>query len=180
MSGLCRPGRACFFLFLPISSFSQPPFSEWRRTGFLHLGLVAVLDSSTTGPHASNRACSELRWCCFPIRLPKPHTGPHGGRVCFSPQNELTPPPKGEGLGIAFLGFVGFALLVHKRLTRLQQHLSGAALVSFPYPAPKTAHRATQGRGWFHRLFLVRFFCGSPASCCSRWQFTASWMGKIV
>ena len=68
--------------------------------------------------------------------------GHTGGRVCFSPQNELTPPPKGEGLGIAFLGFVGFALLVHKRLTRLQQHLSGAALVSFPLPGPQNR---TQG-----------------------------------
>ena len=57
-------------------------------------------------------------------------------------QNEVTPPPKGEGLGIAFLGFVGFALLVHKRLTRLQQRLSGAALVSFPLPGPQNR---TQG-----------------------------------
>ena len=37
----------------------------------------------------------------------------------------------------------------HKRLTRLQQGLSGASLVSFPYPVPKTAHRAARGRVWF-------------------------------
>ena len=43
-------------------------------------------------------------------------------------------PLKGEGLGIAFLGLVGLALLVHNRATLAQQGRSGAALVSFPYP----------------------------------------------
>ena len=38
---------------------------------------------------------------------------------------------------------------LHRSLTRLQQGRSGALLVSFPYPVPKTAHRATQGRVLF-------------------------------
>ena len=41
----------------------------------------------------------------------------------------------------------------HKRLTRLQQRPSGAALVSFPYLAVKTAHGGTRGRVWFSPSF---------------------------
>ena len=37
------------------------------------------------------------------------------------------------------------ATATHKRLTRLQQGRSGFFVVSFPYPAPKIAHRAVQG-----------------------------------
>ena len=45
----------------------------------------------------------------LPYPAPKTaHRATRGGRVCFSPQNELTPPPKGEGPDIAFLGFVVF------------------------------------------------------------------------
>ena len=45
---------------------------------------------------------------------------------------------------------------LHRSLTPLQQALFCAPLVSFPYPVPKTAHRAAQGR--------VRFFSpeGAP------------------
>ena len=56
---------------------------------------------------------------------------------------------KGEGLGIAFLGFVGFALLVHSWITLAQQGRSGASLVSrFPTLSPKPhtgPHRAEFG-----------------------------------
>ena len=57
----------------------------------------------------------------------------------------------------------------HNWVTLAQQGLFGASLVSFPYPAHKIAHRLSQGRVWFHRRFLVRFFCGIPASWRSRW-----------
>ena len=76
--------------------------------------------------------------------------------IIFSPKTNSPLPLKGEGRGIAFLGFVGIALLVHNWLTRLQQGLFGAALVSLPYLAFKIAHRAAQGRVWF-RLAGWRF-----------------------
>ena len=45
------------------------------------------------------------------------------------------------------------ATAAHNWVTLAQQGRSGPLLVSFPYPipypAPKTAHRATQGRVWF-------------------------------
>ena len=49
----------------------------------------------------------------------------------------------------------------HNWLTRLQQGRCGASLVSLPYSAPKTAHRATQGQVWFW-LAGWRFSGGSP------------------
>ena len=74
--------------------------------------------------------------------LTQGHTEPNS---FFCSKNEFTPPPKGEGLAIVFLGFAEFALLVYNRLTRLQQGPFGASLVSFYYSAFKTAHRATWG-----------------------------------
>ena len=93
------------------------------------------------------------------VPLPRPLTGqksPHRGEFGFSPQNGFTPPPKGGGAGYHLSWVVGFALLVHNWLTRLQQGLFGAALVSLPYLAFKIAHRAAQGRVWF-RLAGWRF-----------------------
>ena len=63
------------------------------------------------------------------------------GRVwVFSPKTNSPLPLKGEGRGIAFLGFVGIALLVHNWLTRLQQGGFAASLVSFSQPRPLTGH----------------------------------------
>ena len=88
-----------------------------------------------------------------------------GASLDFLPRTSLPLPLKGEGRGIVFLGL---ALLVHSWATLAQQGLFGASLVSFPYPAFKIAHSATQGRIWFHRLFLPPFLIGNPASCRSR------------
>ena len=38
---------------------------------------------------------------------------------------------------------------LNKSLTPGQQGWSAASVVSFPYPASKTAHKAAQGRVWF-------------------------------
>lgn len=68
----------------------------------LTLGWPLPPDSLTTGPHTSNRAGLGLGWCCFPT---PPSNRPRivaQGRVLFSPQNELTPPPKGGGAGYCF------------------------------------------------------------------------------
>ena len=58
------------------------------------------------------------------------------------------------------------ATAAHNWLTRPQRGRFGASLV--PYPAFKNAHSLSQGRVWFHRCFLVRFFRGNPAGCRSR------------
>ena len=79
MSCLCRPSRACIFLFLPIPASLSRLSKVEAKPLFSHLGLAAA---------------------------------------------------------------PGF---VHNRPTRLQRGWSGASLVSFPYPVPKTAHRAAQG-----------------------------------
>ena len=62
----------------------------------------------------------------------------------------------------------GFA---HSWVTLAQQGLSGVSLVSFLYSARKIAHRPSQGRVWFHRLFFPAFLGGSPAN--SRYAYTA-------
>ena len=58
----------------------------------------------------------------------------------------------------------GFA---HSWVTLAQQGLSGVSLVSFLYSARKIAHRPSQGRVWFHRLFpsLSRWKPGKQQIC---------------
>ena len=94
------------FLFLPISQFFSAASLSGGEISFLSPGGWPLPpDSLTTGSHTSNRAGLQLRWCCFPT---PPSNRPRivaQGRVLFSPQNELTPPPKGGGAGY-HLGWV--------------------------------------------------------------------------
>ena len=152
MFGLCgQPLQARLgLLFLFCLSFARL-FSLLRGgAGLLSSRFAVVPDSSTAAPHASNRACSGLRWCRSPT-LPsnRPYIATQGRVWFFLPRTSLPLPLKGEGRGITFLGLVGFALLVQNWGTLAQQGRSGASLVSFPYPAPKIAHRAAQGRVCF-------------------------------
>ena len=148
--------------------------------GFLSSRFAAVLDSFTTGSHGPNRACLGLRWCRSPTRPPKPHTGPHRVEFFLSITSLPLPPFRGRGWVSPVSGLLVFsrrearcfsagkdgyyvsegfsrqlpaATAAHKRLTRLQQGRSGAFLASFPYPASKTAHRASQARVWFSPPF---------------------------
>ena len=164
------------FLFLPISGFSQPPLSEWRRTGFLSpwVGHCPRIRSQL-----GHTPPTGLVWGLGGVAsLPGPLTGqksPHRAKFVFLPRTSLPLPLKGEGLDIAFLWGFGFSLAVafgncwpqlgHAGPTGPVRGFAGVV----PHPALKTAHRATQGRVWFHRRFLVRFFCGIPASWRSRW-----------
>ena len=86
-----------------------------------------------------------------------------GASLDFLPRTSLPLPLKGEGPGIVCLGFVGFALLGHSCLTRLQQGRFGGWLVFAPYSASKTAHRPTQCRVWFYRFFFLPFCSGRAA-----------------
>ena len=53
---------------------------------------------------------------------------------------------------------------------------------SLPYPAPKTAHRATQSRVWFHRFFIPPFCSGNANNSRSNSsvRFTTLQMGRMV
>ena len=165
----CRPSWACLF-FSAYPQFLLIPLSlNGDHTSFSHLGSPLPFNSSTTGSHSFNGAGNPFCWCHFPTLVSKSQTGSHTGFSLFCSVSLPTFPLRGKAGLFSNLGCAGFARLAHNCPTRLQQGRSGAFLASFPYLALKTGHRATQGRVWFHRRFLVRFFCGSPASWRSRW-----------
>ena len=107
---------------------------------FLRWLFTAAVQTSTGASRWSNRACEELPWCRSPTPSPDRPKIAAQGQVCFSPQNGLTPPPKGGGSGYHLSWVVGFALLVHNWPTRLQQGGFAASLVSFSQPRPLTGH----------------------------------------
>ena len=172
------PLQARLGLLFSFSAFLLParPLVCVDGAGFLSSRFAAVLDSLTTGSHNSNGAGNPSCWCRFLTWPPKSHTGPHRGEFGFSLQNELTPPPKGGGAG--FCSSLGFRVLLGsclwQPLATTGSHGSNRAGLLLPwcrFPTwPSKPHTgAYRGEFGFHRLFLVRFFCGSPANCRSRW-----------
>ena len=137
--------------------------------GFLQL----LLQISTRALHGFHRARLGLWWCRFlTLSSNRPRIAAQGRVWFFLPRTSLPLPLKGEGRDFVHLWSFGFSLAVacgNCWSQLAQQGQSRALLMSLPYPASKTAHRATPGRVWFYRLFLVRFFCGSPTSWHSRW-----------
>ena len=115
-------------------------FSRSSFKSVLPMAFTCAVQTSTGASRRANRAGLQLRWCRSPTRPPKLHTRPHRGEFVFSPQNGLTPPPKGGGSGYHLSWVVGFALLVHNWPTRLQQGGFAASLVSFSQPRPLTGH----------------------------------------
>ena len=100
----------------------------------LHLGFAAAPGFAHNWvTRLQQGRCGALLVLLSPYLASKTAHRAAQGRVwVFSPKTNSPLPLKGEGRGIAFLGFVGIALLVHNWLTRLQQGLFGAALVSLP------------------------------------------------
>ena len=139
MFGLCEwPLRALLGLLFPFLPFICPPvlspaWMGWlspipfrRCPGFAH-NWPTRLQQGWSG--------ASLVSFLYPVlKLAKNRRT--GGSLVFLPKTSLPLPLKGEGLGIACLGFVGFAPLVHNRVTLAQQGRSGPLLVSFPYPVP--------------------------------------------
>ena len=84
--------------------------------------------------HASIRCPCRPSWACFFLFLPIPQffsaTSLSGGEISFLSPGGLAAAP-------------GFT---HNWFTRLQRGREPVPLVSFPYPVPKTAQRAAQGR----------------------------------
>ena len=83
--------------------------------------------------------------------LTQGHTDPNS---FFCSKNEFTPPPKGEGLAIVFLRVIGFSLLVHNRLARLQRGLFRGSLVSFPLLSSQNRTQGHMGLSLVSTLFL--------------------------
>ena len=142
----------------------------------LTLGWPLPPDSLTTGSHTSNRGCLRLGWCCFPT---PPSNRPRivaQGRVLFSPQNELTPPPKGGGAGYCFSLVVRVLLgsCLWQLLATTGSHASNRACLGLRWchfltwlsKSHTGPHRAEFR---FHRFFFLDFLGGSPASWRSRW-----------
>ena len=170
-----------FFLFCLSSVSLDSPLSERRLYSFLSSGVFRLPWIRPQLPHTAPTGPVTRLAGVVPLPGPQNRTqGCTGPSFGFLSRTSSPLPLKGEGLGIIFLGFVWFTLLVHRRLTLAQQGLSLVSLVSFPYLAFKTAHRATRGLVLFHRFFLVRFGSDQAAKFRSSLQFTASRMGRIV
>ena len=66
------------------------PSASYPRSS---LGMSHRFISFTTGSRWPNRARLGPRWCCFPTRLPKPHTGLHRAEFLFLLQKRVYPSP---------------------------------------------------------------------------------------
>ena len=80
-------------------------FSRSSFKPVLPMAFTCAVQASTGASRRANRGCLRLGWCCFPTPPPNRPRIVAQGRVLFSPQNELTPPPKGGGAGY-HLGWV--------------------------------------------------------------------------
>ena len=159
------PLQARLSLLFSFSAFLLPARSLLRGgAGFLSSRFAVVPDSLATGSHASNRAGLGLWRCRFLTWLSKSHTGPHRAEFVFSPQNELTPPPKGGGAGSWLnLGFFGFL----DSPTTAPHGSNGASLghcwCCFPTWSSKPDTGPHKAKFDSHRRFLVRFGSGKAA-----------------
>ena len=160
MRCLCRPSWACFFLFLLfpylLSATSLSPVEV--KSFFSYLGFAAApgfVHNWLTRLQQGWSGASLVSFLYPVLKLAKNRRT--GASLDFLPRTSLPLPLKGEGPGIVCLGFVGFALLGHSCLTRLQQGRFGGWLVFAPYSASKAAHRATRSRVWLSPLFPRTF-----------------------
>ena len=150
---LCRPGRAYFF-FSAFFLASLNDFSPSGSNAGFHPPGVSPLPLSlpTNGSHASNRADNLFRWC-VPLPSSQNRTQALTVAYLFSPCSLLTFPLRGKAVLFSKLGCPGFL----DSSTTASHGSNGAgfeaSLASFPYPASKTAHRASQARVWFSPPF---------------------------
>ena len=144
-------------------------FGVWdfifQSSSFWDFPLVAftcAVQTSTGASRRANRGCLRLGWCCF-ASLPRPLTGhksSHRGEFGFSPQNELTPPPKGGGAGY-HLGWVCWGFHAEKPGTFPQEKTD----TSYPRASLGSCHRqllVTNGSHGFNRACLGLPWCRFP------------------
>ena len=126
-------------------------FSRSSFKPVLPMAFTCAVQASTGASRRANRGCLRLGWCCFPT---PPSNRPRiatQGRVLFSPQNELTPPPKGGGAGYRLL-FSSFGFFTQRspvlfrrkrRILRIRGLLSAVATGNC---WSQTAHTGPTGR----------------------------------
>jgi len=177
----------CVYVFCCLGlHFSAVPVPN----SFLRQLFTCAAQTSTGAPHSFNRAYLGFRWCRFPT---PPSNRPRivaQGRVLFSPQNELTPPPKGGGAG--FCSSLGFRVLLGsclwQPLATTGSHASNGAgnpsrWCRFPTLSPKPHKGPHRAEFWFshqneltppplgggarYRLFGLLVFSRREARCFS-------------
>ena len=155
------PLQACLgllFPFLPVPGLSRHLSLSGDKAVFPHLGLLLLLDSSTTAPHGFNGAGNPFRWCCSPTWPPRPHTGSHKAEFGFSPRNEVTPPPKGEGLACSPIRVVSVcwicSQLAHTSPTGPVWCCAGVVSL----PAPQNRTQALTGPSLVFTVFFSHLF----------------------
>ena len=149
-------------------------FSRSSFKSVLPMAFTCAVQTSTGASRRANRAGLQLRWCRSPTRPPKLHTRPHraglGLRWCrfptlgsnrhtganraefgFSPQNALTPPPKGGGAGYR-LSWVCWVYLARSKLghagpTGPVWGFAGVVLLPSHLTGHKSPHRGEFGFG---------------------------------
>lgn len=107
MDSLCRSAWGCFFLFCLSFYLSAIPSPAGRRTAFRSSGFSDSPSICSQLAHTSPTRLVTRFAGVVPLPGPQNRTqGHHRCELGFSPQNELTPPPKGEGLGFIQFGVV--------------------------------------------------------------------------
>ena len=170
MRCLCRTGRACFFLFCLSPVSLNRLFLSGDETSFLSPGVGCcprirsqLGHTPPTGPVWGFAGVVSLAGL---QNRTQRHTGPS---LFFLPKTSLPLPLNGDGLGTIFFGLLGLPC----SFTTGSHWPNRAGLLlrwcRSPTPPSDRPRIATQGRVWFHRLFLLDFLGGNPASCRSRW-----------
>ena len=164
----CRPSWACFF-FSAYPQFLLIPLSlNGDHTSFSHLGSPLPFNSSTTGSHSFNGAGNPFCWC-HSLPWSQNRKQGHTRAFLFSAQSLSRPFPYGERRGCSRIWAVPVLLdsptTAPHGSNRAGLGLSWRRSPTWPSKPDTGPHRGVFG---FHRLFLVRFFCGSPASWRSR------------
>ena len=169
MHCLCRPNWVCFF-FSAFPQFLASTSLEWRQNQFsLSWGLTAAPGFAHNRLTRLQQGRQPVSLVLLPYLAPKTAHRATQGRV-FSLHNEFTPPPfRGRGWVSTFLGSPGLPCSF-----KTDSHWPNRAGLLLrwcrsPTPPSDRPRIATQGRVWFHRLFLLDFLGGNPASCRSRW-----------
>ena len=148
-AGRCEPGVGRFTDPHPLTcSFFTPPFYG-SMFGLCSLSTalskpVFLVEENSLFQRGQSHA--SMRCPCRP------------GRACFFLSAFSVARPSHLSLLRGWAGFFSsrFAAVpefVHNCPTQLQQGGEPVSLVSFPYPAHKTAHRPSQGRVWFSPSF---------------------------